>query len=74
MAALLGMAFFAGVLAISVWSIVATVRPRLGRILFLLEYGPVIGAELPPAPRVRAAMRPVPQARPAYRPELRQAA
>jgi hypothetical protein len=51
---------FAAAFAASVWSIVETARPRLGRILFLLQYGPVVGAALPPAPRVTLRGRPVP--------------
>lgn len=60
MAAVLGMTFFLGVLGIAVWSIVATARPRMSRILFLLQYGPVVGAALPQAPRVTLRGRPVP--------------
>lgn len=60
MAALLAIGFFAGVLALSIWSIVESVRPRIGRIAFLLQYGPVGGAELPPAPRVTLRGRQVP--------------
>lgn len=51
---------FAAILAISVWSIVETVRPRMGRILFLLQYGPLTAASLPPQPRVTLRGRPVP--------------
>ncbi len=51
---------FATAFAASVWSIVETVRPRLGRILFLLQYGPVLGTALPPAPRVTLRGRTVP--------------
>lgn len=60
MAAVAGFCFFAGVLALAGWTIVATVRPRLGRIAFLLQYGPAVGAELPPAPRVTVRGRSVP--------------
>ena len=60
MAAVLGTMFFLAVLGFAGWTIVDTLRPRMGRILFLLEYGPVIGAELPPAPRVTVRPRPVP--------------
>jgi hypothetical protein len=56
----LSLVLFGAVLAVSVWSIVETVRPRMGRILFLLQYGPVAGAALPPAPRVTLRGRPVP--------------
>jgi hypothetical protein len=51
---------FGAALTASVWSIVETARPRLGRILFLLQYGPVLGTALPPAPRVTLRGRPVP--------------
>lgn len=54
------LALFAAVLGVSVWSIVETVRPRMGRILFLLQYGPLTGAALPPQPRVTLRGRPVP--------------
>ncbi|MEZ0243528.1 MAG: hypothetical protein ACAH11_09150 [Sphingomonas sp.] len=60
MAAIFGTLFFMAVMAVSVWSIVDSVRPRLGRIAFLLQYGPVGGAELPPAPRVTLRGRQVP--------------
>lgn len=67
MAAVLGTMFFLAVLGFAGWTIVDTLRPRIGRILFLLEYGPVIGAELPPAPRVTVRPRPVPAHIPAAR-------
>lgn len=60
MAAVLGTMFFLAVLGFAGWTIVDTLRPRMGRILFLLEYGPMIGAELPPASRVTVRPRPVP--------------
>ena len=60
MAAIFGTLFFLAVFAVALWSIVDSVRPQLGRILFLLQYGPVIGAELPPAPRTMARQRPMP--------------
>jgi hypothetical protein len=61
MAAIAGGLFFIGVAGFAVWSIVATLRPRLGKIAFLLQYGPAIGAELPAAPlRVTLRGRPVP--------------
>lgn len=60
MVAILGTLFFAAVLSIAIWSIVETARPRMGRILFLLEYGPVIGTPLPAAPRVTVRGRSVP--------------
>lgn len=52
MVAILGTMFFMAVLAVSLWSIVDSVRPHIGRIAFLLEHGPVGASELPPAPRV----------------------
>jgi len=55
----LSVMLFATVLAASVWSIVETIRPRMGRILFLLQYGPVIGDALPQATRVTLRGRPV---------------
>jgi hypothetical protein len=55
----LSLILFATVLAVSVWSIVETVRPRMGRILFLLQYGPLTGAALPPQPRVTLRGRPM---------------
>ena len=60
MVAILGTMFFMAVLAVSIASIVHSVRPHLGRIAFLLQYGPVNGAELPPAPRVTLRGRSVP--------------
>lgn len=60
MVALLGTAFFMAVMAISVWSIVESVRPHLGRIAFLIEHGAVGVTELPPAPRVTLRGRQVP--------------
>jgi hypothetical protein len=60
MATLLAIGFFMGVLAVSIWSIVDSVRPQLGRIAFLLEYGPVGATDLPPAPRVTLRGRQVP--------------
>ena len=60
MVAILGTMFFMAVMAVSVWSIVDSVRPRLGRIAFLLQYGSVGGVELPPAPRVTLRGRSVP--------------
>lgn len=56
----LSLILFATVLAVSVWSIVDTVRPRMGRILFLLQYGPLTASALPPQPRVTLRGRPVP--------------
>ncbi|MDF7773973.1 hypothetical protein P1X14_01835 [Sphingomonas sp. AOB5] len=61
MVAILGTLFFTAVLGIAIWSIVETVRPRMGRIVFLLQYGPVIGTPLPPVnPRVTVRGRNVP--------------
>ena len=61
MAAIAVSLFFIGVAAFAVWSIVSTLRPRLAKIAFLLQYGPVIGADLPAAPpRVTLRGRPVP--------------
>lgn len=60
MVAILGTMFFMAVMAVSVWSIVDSVRPQIGRIAFLLQYGPVTGADLPPAPRVTLRGRQVP--------------
>jgi hypothetical protein len=60
MVAILGTLFFMAVLGVSIWSIVESVRPRIGRIAFLLQYGPVGGTELPPAPRVTLRGRQVP--------------
>jgi len=54
MVALLGTLFFMAVMGVSIWSIVDSVGPRLGRIAFLLQYGPV-GAE--PLPPVRVTLR-----------------
>ena len=73
MAAAAGAIFFLSVLAFAGWTIVATVRPRLGRIGFLLEYGPAIGAALPPQPRVTSRGRSLP-IRMAARSPLRAAA
>jgi hypothetical protein len=56
----LSLFLFATVLAVSVWSIVETARPRMGRILFLLQYGPLSASALPPQPRVTLRGRPVP--------------
>jgi hypothetical protein len=56
----LSLILFGAVLAVSVWSIAETARPRMARILFLLQYGPVVGAALPGAPRVTLRGRPVP--------------
>lgn len=67
MAAVFGTMFFLAVLGFAGWTIVDTLRPRMARVLFLLEYGPVIGAELPPAPRVTVRPRPVPAHMPAAR-------
>lgn len=67
MAAVLGTMFFLAVLGFACWVIADSIAPRMGRILFLLEYGPVIGAELPPAPRVTVRPRPVPAHVPAAR-------
>lgn len=60
MATAAAMVFFLGILGFAGWSIVESVRPRLGRIAFLLQYGPAIGSELPPRPRVTSRGRPVP--------------
>jgi hypothetical protein len=60
MVAILGTMFFMAVMAVSVWSIVDSVRPRLGRIAFLLQYGTATGVALPPAPRVTLRGRQVP--------------
>lgn len=60
MAGIAAMAFFMAVLAFAGWVIVESVRPRLGRIAFLLQYGPVLGADLPPPPRVTVRGRSVP--------------
>ncbi|MCW3849125.1 hypothetical protein OF829_17940 [Sphingomonas sp. LB-2] len=60
MAALLAIGFFAGVLGVSIWSVVDSVRPHLGRIAFLLEHGPVGAPELPRPPRVTLRGRQVP--------------
>lgn len=60
MVALLGTLFFAAVMGIAIWSIVETARPRMGRILFLLQYGPVIGTPLPAPARVTVRGRSVP--------------
>jgi hypothetical protein len=62
MAAILGALFFTAVFAFAAWSLVDTVRPRLGKILFLLRYGPALGAELPPRARVTSRGRPAPAA------------
>jgi hypothetical protein len=62
MAAVLGALFFTAVFALAVWSLVDTVRSRLGRILFLLQYGSAVGAELPPRARVTSRGRPAPAA------------
>jgi hypothetical protein len=59
MVAILGTMFFMAVMAVSVWSIVDSVRPHIGRIAFLLQYGPVGDTELPPA-RVTLRGRHVP--------------
>jgi hypothetical protein len=60
MAAVAGTIFFLSVLGFAGWTIVATLRPRLARIAFLLECGPVIGTELPPRPRVTVRRMPAP--------------
>lgn len=60
MAAIAGTMFFMGVLAFAGWVIVESLRPRLGRILFLLQYGPVIDAPLPGPTRVTMRGRAVP--------------
>ena len=60
MVAILGTMFFMAVMGVSIWSIIDSVRPRIGRIAFLLQYGPVGGAELPPTPRVTLRGRTVP--------------
>jgi hypothetical protein len=66
MAAMLGAMFFLSVAAFAAWSIVVTVRPRLARIAFLLQYGPAIGEELPARPRVTSRGRSNPVAAPAF--------
>jgi hypothetical protein len=60
MVTLLGTMFFLAVTAASLWAIVETVRPRMGRILFMLRYGPVIAPTLPQQPRVTVRGRSVP--------------
>ena len=60
MVAILGTMFFLAVLVGSIASIVHSVRPHLNRLAFLLQYGPVTGVELPPAPRVTLRGRQVP--------------
>jgi hypothetical protein len=49
--------FFTAALLIAISAMVATIRPRLGRILFLLEHGPIHAAQLPPRAILRG--RPV---------------
>lgn len=56
----LSLILFATVLAVSVWSMIETIRPRLGRMLFLMQYGPLTASALPPEPRVTLRGRPVP--------------
>lgn len=73
MTALAGTLFFLSVFAFSGWVIVATARPRMGRILFLLRYGPVIGADLPGPSRAMVRGRPV-RLRVSVPPALRAAA
>ncbi|MES2442453.1 MAG: hypothetical protein V4574_06450 [Pseudomonadota bacterium] len=51
---------FGAAFAASIWAMIATIRPRFGRILFLLQYGPLTASALPPAPRVTLRGRPVP--------------
>jgi hypothetical protein len=56
----LSLILFASVLAVSIWSIIETARPRMERILFLLQYGPLTASALPAQPRVTLRGRPVP--------------
>ncbi|MBO9711930.1 hypothetical protein [Sphingomonas sp.] len=70
MAAIAGTMFFLTVLGFALWTMFATIRPRLGRIAFLLGYDSAIGAELPPRPRAGARSVPTPaagQGRPSLR-------
>jgi hypothetical protein len=60
MAAIAGTVFFLAVLAVAASVIWFTLAPRLDRIAFLLRYGPVLGAELPPQPRVLLRGRSMP--------------
>ena len=60
MAGIAAMMFFLAVLAFAGWVIVETLRPRLGRIAFLLQYGPTIGVALPPPSRFMVRGRSVP--------------
>jgi hypothetical protein len=60
MAAVAGAIFFLSVLGFALWSIVASVRPQLGRIAFLLRYEPAIGAELPQRARITSRGCPAP--------------
>ena len=57
MASLLGGLFFGIVFLVAAGSLASTLLPQLGRIGFLLRYGPVIGAELPQPRRGSAARR-----------------
>ena len=60
MTAILGAMFFLAAFAFAGWVIVDSVRPRLGRILSVLQYGPVAASELPARARTMARVRPEP--------------
>ena len=53
MIALLSQTFFLAVLAFSIWTMVATIRPRMKRIVALLRYGPAGDVGIAPLPLVR---------------------
>ncbi len=73
MAGIGAMMFFLAVLAFAGWVIVETVRPQIGRIAFLLQYGSPIGAPLPAPSRAMVRGRSVPL-RVSLPPRLRAAA
>lgn len=59
--AILGFLFFAGVLAVSMWTIVATIQPRLGYIVALLSGSAAAPVLVPVAQRRRVRrLRPLP--------------
>lgn len=59
MVSMLTALLFSGAFAFALWTMVVTIRPRLGRILFLLEHGPLPTAALPPRVMLRGRSAPV---------------
>lgn len=57
--AVLAFLFFAAVMALSFWAMIATVRPQLTRIIDLLINGPVQAMSMPLRPAARGGLRDV---------------